>query len=179
MSWTLDLLRRKSLSCPPRHWTNEGQRKFHRTYRSPHHHSKAMTIIITCFKTSICNYRYLPLWTTVWFVVGLKYLITFLHPCVDLWLSGHQVCGLITLHGELVLLTKLICHRQEYESTIMLYFRVSNSPHQNYKPMWLTPCLVVSFQSIEITEPTLQYKGTRYLIIYIKHDIIHLNKRDI
>jgi hypothetical protein len=148
-------------------------------YRSPHDHNKLITIITTCFKTSICNYRYLTLWTSVWLVLGLKYLITFSHPRVDLWLSGHQVCGLIKLHNEFVRLTKLICHRQEYESIIMLYFRVSNSPHQNYKPTWLTLCLVVSFQSAEITVPILHYKGARHLMIYNKLDTTHLNKRDI
>jgi hypothetical protein len=65
--------------------------------------------------TSICDYRYLALWTSICFVLGLKYLITFSRPHVNLWLSGRQVCGLIKLHNELVRLTKLICHRQEYE----------------------------------------------------------------
>jgi hypothetical protein len=55
------------------------------------------------------------------------------HPRVELRLSGRQIRGLIKLHNEIVRLTKLICHRQEYKSIIILYFRVSFNPHQNYK----------------------------------------------
>ena len=167
----MELIRRKALLSPPLLWTKEGEGNLHCTYCSPQQHSKSTAVITTRFKTSVCNYRYLILWTSVWFVLGLKYLITLSHPRVNLCLSGRQVYRLIKLHNEIVRLTKLICHRQEYKSTIVLHFRVSNNPHQNYKPTWLTPCLVVAFQSTEITVSILYCTETRYLITYNKRDV--------